>query len=253
MWKLSQSVCYLGYLSSRVALLVKSQNGFPPKRLDFLDLSENNLEGDFTDWLAEMEVGSTIRSDNKFSGSLPTRLFQSLSLSVLSPSRETISLVNFQKTSVMLMRSWCLCWLETLFPGQFQFPFPIFTACYCWTCQEIDFLATHTRCSALRPCSLLLISPTMNSQVRFQQLFLRKLRTLHYEKIRSPIPCHGIQLLCESLNTSISMTKNIAGELPTFLSQIFTLPSSEFAKFTQRFNPRKIFQPYYPPNPLFIM
>ncbi|GMY16219.1 receptor-like protein 46 [Fagus crenata] len=53
------------------------------KRLGFLDLGGNQLEGVFPQWVAEMEVTSIILSDNNLIGSLPSRLFNSQNLSVL--------------------------------------------------------------------------------------------------------------------------------------------------------------------------
>ncbi|KAK1587949.1 hypothetical protein Q3G72_018577 [Acer saccharum] len=61
------------------------------KSLVFLDLSENQLQGPFPEWFAEMDIGSIFLSDNNLSGSLPLRLFQTLSLSVLSLSRNNFS------------------------------------------------------------------------------------------------------------------------------------------------------------------
>ncbi|XP_065626914.1 receptor-like protein 46 [Quercus suber] len=50
------------------------------KTLEILDLSENQLEGMFPQWLAEMEVGTIILSDNNLTGPLPPRLFNSQKL-----------------------------------------------------------------------------------------------------------------------------------------------------------------------------
>ncbi|TXG73066.1 hypothetical protein EZV62_001645 [Acer yangbiense] len=61
------------------------------KSLVFLDLSENQLQGPFPEWLAEMDIRSIFLSDNNLSGSLPPRLFQTLRLSVLSLSRNNFS------------------------------------------------------------------------------------------------------------------------------------------------------------------
>ena len=54
------------------------------KTLKFLDLSENQLEGMFPQWLADMEVGVLILSNNSLMGSLPSSLFDSQNLAVLS-------------------------------------------------------------------------------------------------------------------------------------------------------------------------
>ncbi|GFZ20809.1 hypothetical protein Acr_28g0015140 [Actinidia rufa] len=143
---------------SRLSLLLCGLAGEIPewistqKTPDFLDLSENNLERNFTDWLAEMEVGSTILSDNKFSGSLPIRLFQSLSLSFLALSRNNFSgelpenIGDANEIMILMLAGNTYSW-------PIPVPVPIFTAGYCWTSQEIDFLATHSRFSALMPCS----------------------------------------------------------------------------------------------------
>ena len=62
----------------------KSQTGFLRKRLfTFLDLGENQLEGIFSQWLAEMKVTTTILSGNNLTGFLPSLLFNSPSLSTL--------------------------------------------------------------------------------------------------------------------------------------------------------------------------
>ncbi|XP_023922291.1 receptor-like protein 46 [Quercus suber] len=57
------------------------------RHLEFLDLSENQLEGMFPQWLAEMEVVSIILSGNNLTGSLPPFLFNSINLNILSLSR----------------------------------------------------------------------------------------------------------------------------------------------------------------------
>ncbi|KAM3693348.1 hypothetical protein ACJW31_08G159100 [Castanea mollissima] len=65
----------------------KFQTGFLRRRLKILDLSENQLEGMFPQWLAEIEVAYIILSDNNLTGSLPPFLFNSNNLVVLSLSR----------------------------------------------------------------------------------------------------------------------------------------------------------------------
>ncbi|KAJ8533991.1 hypothetical protein K7X08_007315 [Anisodus acutangulus] len=59
--------------------------------LDYLDLSKNQLEGIFPQWLADMELGTVILSDNNLTGSLPPSLFHSRSLSLLDLSRNRFS------------------------------------------------------------------------------------------------------------------------------------------------------------------
>ena len=61
------------------------------KTLKFLDLSENQLEGMFPQWLADMEVGVLILSDNSLMGSLPSSLFNSQNLAYLSLARNNFS------------------------------------------------------------------------------------------------------------------------------------------------------------------
>ena len=61
------------------------------KTLKFLDLSENQLEGMFPQWLADMEVGVLILSNNSLMGSLPSSLFNSQNLAVLSLARNNYS------------------------------------------------------------------------------------------------------------------------------------------------------------------
>ena len=57
------------------------------KSLETLDLSENQLEGMFPQWLAEMEVHIIILSSNSLTGSLPPRLFDSQNLLDLNLSQ----------------------------------------------------------------------------------------------------------------------------------------------------------------------
>ncbi|KAK4608507.1 hypothetical protein RGQ29_002070 [Quercus rubra] len=64
-----------------------SLNSCGLKTLQTLDLSKNQLEGMFPQWLAEMEVEHEILSDNRLTGSLPPRLFDSQNLIVLSLSQ----------------------------------------------------------------------------------------------------------------------------------------------------------------------
>ncbi|GKB54560.1 leucine-rich repeat-containing protein [Tanacetum coccineum] len=73
-------------ISGQIPKWISSQ-----KALIFLDLSDNQLEGRFPDWLSKMDVGSIILSDNKLTGSLPSRLFESVSLSILALSRNNFS------------------------------------------------------------------------------------------------------------------------------------------------------------------
>ncbi|KAJ9556131.1 LOW QUALITY PROTEIN: hypothetical protein OSB04_010745 [Centaurea solstitialis] len=61
------------------------------KNLDHLDLRDNHLTGKFPDWLAEMDIGSILLSDNNLNGSLPSRLFQSPSLGILALSQNNFS------------------------------------------------------------------------------------------------------------------------------------------------------------------
>ncbi|RVX13045.1 LRR receptor-like serine/threonine-protein kinase GSO1 [Vitis vinifera] len=64
---------------------------FYAKTVNFLDLSKNELQGSFPQWLAEIKVEYMILSDNKLSGSLPPALFQSSRLFVLALSRNNFS------------------------------------------------------------------------------------------------------------------------------------------------------------------
>ncbi|KAF2288205.1 hypothetical protein GH714_004989 [Hevea brasiliensis] len=57
----------------------------------YLDLSENNLEGNFPKWLAESDISYLILSSNKLSGSLPSRLFQFQRLYILILSSNNFS------------------------------------------------------------------------------------------------------------------------------------------------------------------
>ncbi|KAK1361930.1 LRR receptor-like serine/threonine-protein kinase GSO1 [Heracleum sosnowskyi] len=61
------------------------------KNLDVLELSDNHLVGKFPPWLAEMDIGSILLSRNELTGSIPSRLFQSPSLSILALSRNKFS------------------------------------------------------------------------------------------------------------------------------------------------------------------
>ena len=60
-------------------------------RLNFLDLSENELQGTFPQWLAEMKVAYIILPDNRLTGSLPPALFHSHSLWLLALSKNNFS------------------------------------------------------------------------------------------------------------------------------------------------------------------
>ena len=60
------------------------------KSLETLDLSENQLEGMFPLWLAEMEVHVLILSDNSLIGSLTSCLFNSQNLTTLSLARNNL-------------------------------------------------------------------------------------------------------------------------------------------------------------------
>ncbi|KAJ0841130.1 putative non-specific serine/threonine protein kinase [Helianthus annuus] len=59
--------------------------------LDFLAFSNNQIEGGFPNWLAKMDVGSIILSDNKLTEKLRPQLFESSSLSVLALSINNFS------------------------------------------------------------------------------------------------------------------------------------------------------------------
>ncbi|KAJ9556519.1 hypothetical protein OSB04_011133 [Centaurea solstitialis] len=59
--------------------------------LKLLDLSGNQLEGRFPNWLAKMDLETIILSDNKLSGSIPPRLFESQSLEILQLSKNNFS------------------------------------------------------------------------------------------------------------------------------------------------------------------
>ncbi|KAL1803308.1 hypothetical protein ACET3Z_031955 [Daucus carota] len=61
------------------------------KNLDILDLSNSSLTGKFPLWLAEMDIKSILLSHNKLTGSIPSRLFQSSSLSILALSKNNFS------------------------------------------------------------------------------------------------------------------------------------------------------------------
>ncbi|KAJ9556738.1 hypothetical protein OSB04_011352 [Centaurea solstitialis] len=61
------------------------------KNLYYLDLRDNHLTGKFPDWLAKMDLGRVLFSNNNLTGSLPSRLFQSRSLSILAFSRNNFS------------------------------------------------------------------------------------------------------------------------------------------------------------------
>nr|XP_017225202.1 PREDICTED: LRR receptor-like serine/threonine-protein kinase GSO2 [Daucus carota subsp. sativus] len=61
------------------------------KNLDILDLSNSGLTGKFPLWLAEMDIKSILMSRNKLTGSIPSRLFQSSSLSILALSKNNFS------------------------------------------------------------------------------------------------------------------------------------------------------------------
>ena len=53
----------------------KFQIGFLHKRLDILDLSDNQLQGTLPQWLVEMGLRGILLSDNELKGSLPPLLF----------------------------------------------------------------------------------------------------------------------------------------------------------------------------------
>ncbi|KAL4559681.1 hypothetical protein LXL04_031824 [Taraxacum kok-saghyz] len=59
--------------------------------LHFLDLRVNNLTGSFPDWLAKMNISGIVLSDNKLTGLIPPRLFESTSLEFLALSRNNFS------------------------------------------------------------------------------------------------------------------------------------------------------------------
>ncbi|XP_023765089.1 receptor-like protein 46 [Lactuca sativa] len=61
------------------------------KDLHFLDLSVNDLEGRFPDWLVEMDISGIVLSDNKLTGSIPPGLFESMKLEFLALSRNNFS------------------------------------------------------------------------------------------------------------------------------------------------------------------
>ncbi|KAI3791257.1 hypothetical protein L2E82_04966 [Cichorium intybus] len=73
-------------LSGKIPKWISSQ-----KELDFLDLSLNQLEGRFPDWLVEMNISGIVLSDNKLTGSIPPPLFESLKLQLLALSRNNFS------------------------------------------------------------------------------------------------------------------------------------------------------------------
>nr|KAJ0200855.1 hypothetical protein LSAT_V11C600319320 [Lactuca sativa] len=73
-------------LSGQIPKWISSQ-----KELTFLDLSMNQLEGKFPFWLAEMDMEGIVLSDNKLTGSIPPRLFESLGLKLLALSRNNFS------------------------------------------------------------------------------------------------------------------------------------------------------------------
>ncbi|KAJ9556596.1 hypothetical protein OSB04_011210 [Centaurea solstitialis] len=64
---------------------------FIAENLYYLDLGDNHLTGKFPDWLAKMDLGHVLLSENNLTGSLPSRLFQSRSLSILALSRNNFS------------------------------------------------------------------------------------------------------------------------------------------------------------------
>jgi hypothetical protein len=78
------------------------------KTLGTLDLSENQLEGTFPVWLAEMNVESIVLSDNNLKGSLPPSLFNHTNLKFFHYLGTTF-MENFQVTLVMPLNSWFLC------------------------------------------------------------------------------------------------------------------------------------------------
>ncbi|KAI3706299.1 hypothetical protein L6452_23937 [Arctium lappa] len=59
--------------------------------LNHLDLSGNKLEGRFPYWLAQMDIRSIVLYNNKLSGSIPPRLFESTSLKTLQLSNNNFS------------------------------------------------------------------------------------------------------------------------------------------------------------------
>ncbi|KAJ9556516.1 hypothetical protein OSB04_011130 [Centaurea solstitialis] len=61
------------------------------KDLRYLDLSENQVEGRYPDWLAKMEIETIVISDNKLTGSIPPRIFESQKLRTLDLSRNNFS------------------------------------------------------------------------------------------------------------------------------------------------------------------
>ncbi|KAB5572825.1 hypothetical protein DKX38_000019 [Salix brachista] len=74
------------------------------KDIVFLDLSKNKLQGPFPEWLAEMDIGSIILSDNNLTGSLPPVSF-GLKVCQSLLYRGIASLESCQVTLEMPLRS----------------------------------------------------------------------------------------------------------------------------------------------------
>ncbi|KAK9048155.1 hypothetical protein SSX86_031396 [Deinandra increscens subsp. villosa] len=61
------------------------------KDLEILDLSSNQLDGEFPKWLAKIDIQSIVLSDNKLTGKLTPQLFDSKKLFILALSRNNFS------------------------------------------------------------------------------------------------------------------------------------------------------------------
>ncbi|KAJ9556520.1 hypothetical protein OSB04_011134 [Centaurea solstitialis] len=73
-------------ISNEIPIWISSQ-----KDLRYLDLSGNQLEGRFPDWLAKMDTYGILLSDNKLTGSIPPPLFESRNLAFLDLSGNNFS------------------------------------------------------------------------------------------------------------------------------------------------------------------
>ncbi|KAI3706303.1 hypothetical protein L6452_23940 [Arctium lappa] len=73
-------------MSGEIPIWISSQ-----KDLRYLDLSGNQLEGRFPEWLAKMDILGILLSNNKITGSIPPPLFESGNLTILDLSRNNFS------------------------------------------------------------------------------------------------------------------------------------------------------------------